>query len=94
MALTVYPGETIRITAADLTHVDSGPVTTGAMVTIAVYDADGVISGDVVNGSVTGDDWSADVAAPATAGEYTVKITATKSGATWKGKEPLSVKAF
>lgn len=94
MALTVYPGETVRITAADLTHSDSGPVTTGATVTIALYDADGTISGEAVSGAVTGADWSADVTAPATVGEYTVKVTATKSGATWKGKEPLSVKAF
>lgn len=93
MAKTVHVGETVRVTARDLTHLDSGPVLSGATVTIAVYDrTDTQVS--TATGTASGDDWYADVAAPATAGEYTIKVTAVKSGATWKAQEPLSVLAF
>lgn len=96
MALVVYAGETVRITAKDLTHSDSGSVTTGATVTIQLFDSAGVQSGSDATGATggTGDDWFSDVAAPSTAGEYEVKVTAVKSGATWKGKEPLRVLTF
>lgn len=96
MALTVLAGETVRITARDLTHSDSGSVTTGATVTIGIYDADDDIVGTTATGATggSGDDWFADMTAPSNAGEYTIKATAVKTGATWKSKEPLIVKAF
>lgn len=92
--MVVYAGETVRITAADLTHSDSGSVTSGATVTVQVFDAAGVQVGTDATATASGDDWSADIAAPATAGEYEIKATAVKSGATWKGKEPLRVLSF
>jgi hypothetical protein len=96
MALTVLAGETVRITARDLTHSDSGSVTTGATVTVGIYDSADTIVGSTATGATggSGDDWYADITAPSNAGEYTVKVTAVKTGATWKSKEPLIVKAF
>lgn len=94
MALTVYSGETVRVTAADLTHSDSGSVTSGATVTVQLFDGDDVQVGTDYAATAAGDDWYADLTAPTDAGEYTVKVTAVKSGATWKGKEPILVKAF
>jgi hypothetical protein len=95
MLLECFPGETIRLSANDLTHTDSGAVTTGATVTISLYNPDESLnstqSGD--NGG-SGDDWYYDFTAPATPGEYQFKITAEKSGATAKGKDSIRVKAF
>jgi hypothetical protein len=93
MALQVFAGETVRITARDLTHADDGPVTSGATVTHAIYDNAGALV-DSVTATASGDDWYGDLAAPDTAGLYTVKSTATKSGATWKGRTELEVETF
>ena len=95
MAFTAYVSETLRVKAKDLTHSDSGAVTTGATVTVDVYDAANVMistASTTVVGS--GDDWWIDITAPATVGTYSVRVTAVKSGATWKAAETLSVLPF
>lgn len=95
MLETFYPGETVRLTAKDLTHADSGSVTTGATVTVSLYNPDGTLNTTQIAATGgSGDDWFADLAAPATLGEYAVKITAVKDGATWKGKNSIRVEAF
>lgn len=95
MALIVYAGETVRVTAKDLTHSDSGPVLAGATVTVALFDESDVqVSTQSTTTAGSGDDWWIDFDAPATPGEYQVKASAVKSGATWKGREPLAVKAW
>jgi hypothetical protein len=92
---TYYPGETMRLSARNLTHADSGSVTSGATVTIAIYAADGALSStNEASTGGSGDDWYVDVAAPATPGTYTVRITATKDGAVWKGKGAIRVETF
>jgi hypothetical protein len=92
---TFYPAETIRITAKDLTHSDSGSVTSGATVTIAVYNPDGSLyQTQTVMNPGANDDWWADFAAPSSAGQYTVKLTAVKSGATWKSTGVINVRPF
>jgi hypothetical protein len=95
MLLEVYEGESVRLTAKDLTHISEGSVTTGADVVITLYD----LNGDEISHSTAivagaSDDWYADFAAPGTPGEYEFKIVAQKSGATWKGKDSIRVKAF
>lgn len=97
MALVFYDGETITVTAQSLRHRISGAVTSGAVVTVGLFDADGVQVGTDYTATATDDDWIVDVPAPMPGGdeaEYTVKITAVKTGATWKAKEPIKVKAF
>lgn len=95
MLLEVFPGETVRLKAKDLTHRDSGPVIAGATVTITLYNPDGSVA-TTESGATggTGDDWYADVAAPATVGVYEFKVVAVASGATWKGKDTIRVVAF
>jgi hypothetical protein len=92
---TFHAGETIRFIAKDLTHTSDGPVTTGATVTVTVLDAAGAVidTGTATTGG-SGDDWYVDLAAPDTPGVYDVKITAVKSGATWKSKDTFRVDAF
>lgn len=97
MALVVYAGETVRVTARDLTHSDSGPVLSGATVTVALYDPDGtLVQSQNTSTAGSGDDWWLDFTAPTPTADaqYVFKATAVKSGATWKGKEPLTVKVF
>lgn len=97
MARTFYSGETIRCTARDLTHSDSGSVTSGATGTMKLYDAGGaeVASGSVSNGG-SGDDWFADLTAPTVSvdTEYTVKADVAKTGAVWRATEPITVRPF
>jgi hypothetical protein len=94
MAREVRIGETVRITAKDLTHADSGAVTSGATVTISMYDADGDIIGIPNTATNADDDWYFDLTMPATPGQVLVKVVATKSGATAKDEVVLTVKPF
>lgn len=92
MAFTAYVNETLRVTAQDLTHSDTGAVTTGATVTVAVYNAAGVLQSTASTTTAgSGDDWWIDITAPATAGTYEIRVTAVKSGATWSTVETLTV---
>ena len=93
MAIEVFAGETVRVTAADLTHSDDGAVTSAATVTVTLFDP----AGDEVDEQVAtneGDDWYVDLAAPATPGQYTVKVNADVTGATARDKTLLTVKAW
>lgn len=93
MASEFYLGSTVRITAADLTHSDDGPVTTGATVTVKVYTAAGVeLSSNTA--TATGNDWSYDLPSPVTAGIYTAKITADVDGVIWRDKTQLTYVPF
>ena len=95
MLLECYAGETIRITAKDLIHSDTGPVTAGAVVTITIFNPDGsqFATATADNGGA-GDDWHHDFAGPSVPGEYPFTITATKTGATAKAKDAIRVRAF
>lgn len=90
-----YPGETMRLTARNLTHSDTGSVTAGASVTISLYNPDGTLntSGTAATSGV-GDDWYVDMVAPTTPGEYQVRVTAVVSGAIWKARASIRVEAF
>lgn len=93
MLWETYVGGTVRIKARDLTHLDSGPVTTGATVTIVITNPDGSqLSSDVATN--VNDDWSIDKTMPSVIGLYEVKATAVKSGATAKRKGFIRVKGF
>lgn len=93
MASEYYIGSTVRITAADLTHSDDGPVTSGATVTVTLYDSAGeqVSTGAA---TVSGDDWFVDVASPDDPGIYVVKVSADVDGAVWRDKVQLTYRAF
>lgn len=87
-------GETVRLSAHDLKDVTGTPVTSGATVTIDLYNPDGTLL-NTGAGAADGDDWYRDVTMPSTPlGTYTVKITAVKSGATWKGTGYIRLKGF
>jgi hypothetical protein len=82
MAITVEPGDTFRITAKDVTHIDTGPVTTGLTGTATIKSAAGTTVDGPDNLVNSGDDWYADFPAPATVGTYTIVVTMTVGGAT------------
>lgn len=92
-------GSTIRVTAKDLTHSESGAVDTGATGTIKLYDADGLLvdSQTPTNGG-SGDDWHVDFTAPdpspAASAEYTIKADITKTGAIYRDDETIIIESF
>jgi hypothetical protein len=90
---TYYPGETIRVWASDLTHLDHGPITSGATVTFAVVDLAGNTQAGGGEGTASNDDWYIDITTPATPGQYRVLVTAVAHGDTWKGALPFAVGA-
>jgi hypothetical protein len=93
MASEYYIGSTVRITAADLTHSDDGPITSGATVTVALYDAaDTLLDSDTA--TADGNDWSYDLVSPDDPGIYVVKVTADVSGVVWRDKVQLVYTAF
>ena len=62
------PGDTIRMTAKDVEHATTGPVTSGLTGTVTLYNAaDGVVGTYPIAGNA-GDDWYVDVPIPGTAG--------------------------
>lgn len=93
-----YAGETMHLSADDLTKLINGvatDVTSGATVTIKLYRPDGTQEGGDLTGIASGNDWGVDVNMPATPlGTYTVKITATKDGAVGKGEGFIRMKGF
>jgi hypothetical protein len=90
-----YPGDTVTLGVGDVT-LKGIPVTTGATVTIQLFNPDGTQSGADFTGVVDGDDWTIDVNLPSSPlGNYTIKLTVVKSGATWHGKvEDLWIRSF
>lgn len=94
MALYCLAGETIRVKAKDLTHASDGSVTSGVTGTIGIYTTAGATETEDTSPSNSGDDWYADLTAPSTAGEYVIKISLTYSGAVWRARDPLIVRAF
>lgn len=87
-----FPGETIRVWASDLTHLDHGPITEGATVTISIVDKAGDETGISGTAVATNDDWSVDLTMPGEPGNYRLVATAVAEGATWKGlMSPLRV---
>ena len=92
---TYYPGETMRLMARDLEHVDEGIVTADATVTVTVLNPDGTTyAEETAQTDGIGNDWYVDLAAPATVGVYAVQIVATKGAATAKDRNAIRVKAF
>lgn len=92
-------GSTIRVTAKDLTHSDTGSVTTGATGTITLYDAAGVlVDTQTPSNGGSGDDWHVDFVAPnptpSAAAEYTVKADIAKSGAVYRDTETIIIEGF
>lgn len=85
-----FPGETIRFWARDLTHIDDGPITSGAAVDFVVTDLAGTEL-DSGPGVPSNDDWYLDVTIPATPGQYLIKATATVDDVVWKGRLPFNV---
>lgn len=90
-----YPGDTVTLGVGDVT-LKGIPVTTGATVTIQLFNPDGTQSGTDFTGVVDGDDWTIDVNLPSSPlGNYMIKLTVVKSGATWHGKvEDLWIRGF
>jgi hypothetical protein len=93
MAREVYAGESVRITAKDLTHADDGPVTAGATVTIDLYEPDGTLV-STNTAAASGDDWFIDVEMPNTPGQYEVRIDAAYNGAVARDKLRLTVRPW
>jgi hypothetical protein len=93
MASEFYVGSTVRITAADLTHTSDGPITSGATVTVALYDmADTLLDSDTA--TADGNDWSYDLASPDDPGIYVVKVTADVGGVVWRDRVQLTYLPF
>lgn len=93
MASEYYLGETVRITAADLTHSDDGPVTAGATVTVTLHDATGAQLSST-SATADGNDWHVDLSSPDDPGIYTAKVTADVDGVIWRDKVQLAYKLF
>lgn len=87
-----YPGETIRISAVNLTKLGL-PVTEDADVDITITDRLGVVvaSGTAIN-DVGENDWYYDFTAPATTGQYDVKFIVDVLGTVRKRKTTLTVR--
>jgi hypothetical protein len=94
MASEFYVGSTVRITAADLTHSDTGAVISGATVTVALYEADGSTLLDSDTATADGNDWSYDLPSPDDPGIYVVKVTADVGGVVWRDKVQLAYLPF
>jgi|SRR5262245_22742719 len=87
----VLGGTSVRVSAKDLLHLDSGAVTTGADVDIDMYNPDGSFgeSGIVSN---DGDDWFADFVMPDIPGVYSFQIHALFNDASWYGEGLVQVR--
>jgi hypothetical protein len=93
MASEFYVGSTVRITAADLTHTSDGHITSGATVTVALYDmADTLLDSNTA--TADGNDWSYDLASPDDPGIYMVKVTADVGGVVWRDRVQLTYTPF
>lgn len=91
---TYYPGETIRVWATDLTHLDDGAITENATVTFAIVDR----SGNELTGLGEGegvpenDDWHIDLTMPEQPGQYRIQATAVYEGDVWKGLANITIR--
>lgn len=88
-----YVGQTIRVTAKDLTDIDDGPITVGANVVIERYDPDGTL-GDTGAISNNGADWFANFLIPDDPGTHVIRLQASNLGKTWRGKGFVIVRPF
>jgi hypothetical protein len=80
-----YVGDTVRVYAKQLTDIDDGPITSGAIVTIERFNPDGSFG---ETGIVSNDDndWFANFLMPeAVPGTHTVRLEAGYNGNVWKG---------
>jgi len=73
---TVNGGDTIRLTAKDVSHADVGPITTGLTGSVSIVS---MLTQQVVGGPVpitlhSGDDWYVDLISPATDGQYRIDM--------------------
>ena len=92
MLTECHAGETLTLGVDDLTLIVGGSVTSGASVTISIVDGDGdTEASTTITSPLSGDDWRADLDAPSVPGDYFVKVSAVKSGKTWRGKSRLTV---
>ncbi len=94
MAIYPYAATTRRIRLRDLTHLVSGAVTSGAIVSFSILNQAGATVVGPTSGLADGDDWYADLTMPATAGTYHLHATATAGGATNTWHDTIIVKAF
>lgn len=68
------PGDTVTMTANDVTHVRTGPITSGLSGMMTLYDAaDTIVDTFPMSGNVD-DDWYVEIDAPATAGLYRMSL--------------------
>jgi hypothetical protein len=88
-----FTGATVRVYAKDLCDIDTGPVTTGATVTIDRYNPDGSL-GEVGTIQHSGDDWYANFLVPDLLGTHTIKLTADYQTKVWKGLGYLIVRPW
>lgn len=89
-----YPGETIRIIAADLTRLGV-PVTADASVIITILDKDNLqVDQLTASNDVNDNDWYADFNAPMIVGQYQVKFAIDLDGSVRKRKTTLTVRQF
>lgn len=89
-----YAGTTIRVTLADLFDIDTGPVTTGATVTVKVVDnrTDATLS--TVTADPGDDDWSVDITLPETVGKYRLAVEAIKGSSHGRWETAVNVLRF
>ncbi len=90
--MAVAPGDTLRITAKDVSHATTGSVTTGLVGTARIerYETGVVLAGPAAL-VASGDDWYADLIAPATVGIYQIVVVLTVGGATRTLRDALYV---
>jgi hypothetical protein len=67
---TAEPSDTLRMTAKDVEHATTGPVTAGLTGNVKLYDASNALLSTSSITANSGDDWYVDITAPATAGLY------------------------
>jgi hypothetical protein len=94
MLLEAYAGETFRVSAKNLTHTTEGPITSGAVVMIGIYDAtDTLVGTEMQAGNNNDANWYADFLI-FEAGTYVVRVNATMPSSRWRGKGYVRLKQF
>lgn len=89
-------GESITVSADDLTLATGGPVTSGATVTFTIADdlSRLIESSAVAITPESGDDWTATLTAPLIPGVYTLKAEAEVDGVIWRQTQDITVLPF
>jgi hypothetical protein len=79
----VHPGDTWRVFANDATHLDTGPVTSGATGVVQLVDhlSDALVGVPWVIDSHSDDDWYVNITLPAQRGTYRAEIRLVQGGA-------------